>query len=67
MILSTLVTSVVAFIAIFLLACILFGESMVVTLADILEMDDCRPLIIPVFMLFMVVSVCIAVLLFLIV
>lgn len=67
MLVSKLVTSVVAFIVLFLLACILFGESMVVTLADILEMDDCRPLIIPVFMLFMVVSVCIAVFLSLIV
>ncbi|ETD05725.1 hypothetical protein N568_0101230 [Lactococcus garvieae TRF1] len=66
MILSKLVTSVVAFIVLFLLACILFGESLVVTLAEILKMDDCRPLLVPVFMFFMVVSVHIAVLLSLI-
>lgn len=62
MILSTLVTTIV----LFLLACILFGEDLVVTLAEILKMDDCRPLLIPVFMFFLVVSVHIAVLLSLI-
>lgn len=62
MILSTIATTFVAFTVLFLLACILFGESLVVTL----KMDDCRPLLVPVFMFFMVVSVNIAVLLSLI-
>lgn len=62
MILSMLVTTIV----LFLLACILFGEDLVVTLAEILKMDDCRPLLIPVFMFFLVVSGHIAVLLSLI-
>lgn len=55
MILTMIVTTIV----LFLLACIfciLFGEDLVVTLAERLEMDDCRPLLIPVFMFFMVLS-----------
>lgn len=63
---TPLVTTIVAFIVIFLLACILFGESMVDTLANILKIDDCRLLFMPVLMFFMVVSVHIAVLLSLI-
>lgn len=52
MILTMIVTTIV----LFLLACILFGEDLVVTLAENLKMDDSRPLLIPVFMFFMVLS-----------
>lgn len=52
MILTMIVTTIV----LFLLACILFGEDLVVTLAENLKMDDCRPLLIPVFMFLMVLS-----------
>lgn len=62
MILTTIVTTIV----LFLLACILFGEDLVVTLAENLKINDCRPLLIPVFMFFMVLSGHIAVLLSLI-
>lgn len=56
MILTMIVTTIV----LFLLACILFGEDLVVTLAENLKMDDSRPLLIPVFMFFMVLSAHIA-------
>lgn len=52
MILSMIVTTIV----LFLLACILFGEDLVVTLAENLKMNDCRPLLVPVFIFFMVLS-----------
>ena len=52
MILTTIVTTIV----LFLFACILFGEDLVVTLAENLKMDDCSPLLIPVFLFFMVLS-----------
>lgn len=65
--LSKLVTMFVAFTILFLLACILFGKSLAVFLADILEIDDYRPLLMPVFLLFMVGTVSVVSILFLIV